>query len=265
MFLNNYKYPYLNLGCGNKTHPDWINIDFAPISNDVLQLNLLKRIPLDDKCIKYIYHSHILEHFTESEGIAFISECYRLLQNGGILRIVLPDLENIVRSYINLIDNIENYNEIDFHKFHRWYLIEMFDQTVREYPGGLMKESLATQDEHLKEFMYNRIGRIEVSKKQKSSKRKSIIFRIKRKLTKILLTEKEYSSLNLGLFRKSGEIHKWMYDKYSLTKLLQDTGFKKVEIMNHESSNIPEWSTYELDVRNGKILNPTSLYIEAIK
>jgi len=265
MFLQNYRYPYLNLGCGSKIHPDWINIDFAPALNDVLKYNLLEKLPLDDDCIKYIYHSHVLEHFSESDGIVFLKECFRLLQNGGILRIVLPDLENIARSYINLIDKKDKYTENDFYKFHRWFIIELFDQTVREYPGGLMKESLTSQDHVLGEFIKTRIGNIKINGKNGASGNKPLLFRLKRKLTKLLLTEDEYRALNIGLFRRRGEVHKWMYDKYSLTKILFDVGFKLVEIKSPDKSNIPYWETYGFDVNDNTVLNPTSLYIEATK
>jgi hypothetical protein len=79
------------------------------------------------------------------------------------------------------------------------------------------------------------------------------------------LNEDEIEALKIGLFRNNGEIHKWMYDKYSLSQLLFDTGFKMVEIKNPYSSNIPLWESYGFDVKSGKVLNPNSLYIEAVK
>jgi len=37
----------------------------------------------------------------------------------------------------------------------------------------------------------------------------------------------EYRVLQVGRFRLSGENHRWMYDSYSLGRLLDATGFKK--------------------------------------
>jgi predicted SAM-dependent methyltransferase len=265
MFLNNYQHPYLNLGCGNKIHEDWINIDFTSTLGNVLKYNLLRSLPLEDGCVKYIYHSHVLEHFSESEGIAFLQECYRLLEDGGILRIVLPDLENIARAYVELINKKEEYSESDFYKYHHWFIIELFDQTVREYPGGAMKESFLVNDPSLKEFINKRIGNIKVNEGLPVSVKKSLSYRIKRLITKILLTEDEYKALNIGLFRQRGEVHKWMYDKYSLTRLLFNIGFNLVELKSPNSSNIPLWESYEFDVKDNIVLNPTSLYLEATK
>jgi predicted SAM-dependent methyltransferase len=265
MFLNSYKNPYLNLGCGAKIHSDWINIDFVSASDEILKYNLLEKLPLEDNCIEYIYHSHLLEHFRESEGLTFLQECFRLLQAGGIVRIVLPDLENIIRCYINLIDNKSKYSEPEFFKYHHWLIVELFDQTVREFRGGLMKESLITEDQELLEFIKTRIGFIKITESKTFPGRKPLFLRIKRKLTKMLLTKAEYEALNIGLFRNSGEIHKWMYDRYSLSRLLSEIGFKQVEIKDPYTSNIPFWGNYEFDVKDNLILNPSSLYIEAIK
>ena len=265
MALNLDKKPYLNLGCGSKTHPDWINVDFIQGQADIISYNLLNKLPFEDKSIKYIYHSHLLEHFSESDGINFTKECHRVLQNGGILRIVLPDLENIIRCYIDLINNKNNYSEPEFFKFHQWLIIELFDQAVREYPGGSMKECLMIQDPELLEYIANRIGTIKITENKYPSVKKPLLYRIKRKLTKMILSEAEYKALNIGLFRNRGEVHKWMYDKYSLTKLLSDIGFKSIETKDPYSSNIPFWENYEFDIKANIVLNPHSLYIEAIR
>lgn len=265
MVLNLDKKPYLNLGCGSKTHPDWINIDFIQGQEDIISYNLLHKLPFEDKSIKYIYHSHLLEHFSESDGINFTKECHRVLQKGGILRIVLPDLENIIQCYSNLINFKNEYEEIEFYKLHRWLIIELFDQAVRESPGGLVKESLMSGDKVLVDYILKRIGPIELNGVKKSSNKKYLFFRIRRKLIKTLLTKKELSALKIGIFRESGEMHKWMYDKYSLTRMLYDVGFESVELVDPFNSSIPDWPSFCFDVKNNTVLNPTSLYMEALK
>lgn len=259
------KKPYLNLGCGNKVHKEWINIDFTSVSKEVMKYDLLNKFPFEDNSIQYIYHSHLLEHFAESDGIRFTQECYRVLQKDGIIRIVVPDLENIIECYKKLIIDRQSLNDESFDKFHRWIIIELFDQAVREDRGGLIKQSLLENDKELQEFIVTRIGRIEIDQKHRESRPKPLLERIKRKLVKMILTEREYRALNIGLFRESGEIHKWMYDKYSLTRLLFNVGFRKVINNDSQTSYIPDWSYYEFDIKDNVILNPTSLYIEAIK
>jgi hypothetical protein len=69
----------------------------------------------------------------------------------------------------------------------------------------------------------------------------------------------------IGKFRLGGEIHQWMYDRYSLSKLLVDVGFTQVEIKDAFTSRIPNWASYQLESKNGIIYKPDSLFMEAIK
>jgi hypothetical protein len=72
--------------------------------------------------------------------------------------------------------------------------------------------------------------------------------------------------LEIGRFRKCGEIHQWMYDRYSLSKLLREVGFEKVEVKNAFSSNILNWSDFHLESDNNELVyKPDSLFVEAIK
>ena len=67
----------------------------------------------------------------------------------------------------------------------------------------------------------------------------------------------------IGKFRLGGEIHYWMYDFYSLKKLLQEAGFKDIKKVSPSKSSIPDWNKFELDIINGKVCDPDSLFVEA--
>ena len=74
------------------------------------------------------------------------------------------------------------------------------------------------------------------------------------------------NSEEIGKFRLSGEVHQWMYDEYSLGKLLQITGFNKIKKVEAIESNIENFNSYLLDIeQNGEIRKPDSLFMEAIK
>lgn len=85
----------LNLGCGSRFLENWTNLDF--ISNDpaLLAHNLLQPIPFHENSFDVVYRSHLSEHFTKSDAEIFIGECYKVLRPGGVIRIVVPDLEPI--------------------------------------------------------------------------------------------------------------------------------------------------------------------------
>src|SRR5262245_56435139 len=47
---------------------------------------------------------------------------------------------------------------------------------------------------------------------------------------------------DLESFRRSGELNKWLYDYFSLTLLLQKTGFCDVSRKTYRTSDIPDWN-----------------------
>lgn len=72
--------------------------------------------------------------------------------------------------------------------------------------------------------------------------------------------------MKIGKFRTSGEVHQWMYDTYSLSKLLFRIGFTEITVRDAFTSRIPGWIAYNLDTEpDGSIYKPESAYIEAMK
>jgi hypothetical protein len=67
-------------------------------------------------------------------------------------------------------------------------------------------------------------------------------------------------------FRQSGEIHKWMYDQYSLRQLLNTVGFSTIKFVTPSESSIANWNSYGLDLKlDGSVHKPNSLFAEATK
>jgi hypothetical protein len=70
----------------------------------------------------------------------------------------------------------------------------------------------------------------------------------------------------IGAFRERGEIHQWMYDRYSLARLLVNAGFCDPRLETAVSSAIPRWDNYCLDARpDGTPIKPDCFYMEAQK
>jgi len=69
-----------------------------------------------------------------------------------------------------------------------------------------------------------------------------------------------------GVFRQSGEVHRWMYDSFSLGRALKDAGFVNVRRCTALESAIPGFESYALDVDERKrIRKPDSLFMEAVR
>lgn len=91
----------LHIGCGRNYKEGWINIDSNPdVRLDVMH-DLSQGIPCFDNSVDYIYSEHFIEHLTYDEGFAFINEAFRVLKPSGVLRIACPDLDVLIKSYID--------------------------------------------------------------------------------------------------------------------------------------------------------------------
>ncbi len=279
------KLPYLNLGCGSHFDKRWTNVDFISTGEGVIAHNILQGIPFDNNLFDVVYHSHVLEHFHKKDGEEFIKECYRVLKPGGIIRIAIPDLEKIIENYTTLLNKLKaNPSDLYLQACYDWIMLEMYDQTVRNSSGGSMLEFLSQEQIINEKFVIERCGYevgsiinyLNESRKTATFK-KSVKYRptlknrivnlpatLKKKLILFLLGE-DINALNIGKFRLGGEIHLWMYDSFSLSRLLNNIGFINVQKCDQYTSKIVNWSDYKLEHFNGHLRKPDSLFIEAIK
>jgi len=258
---------FLNCGCGQRFHSNWINIDHISYGKEVFACDLRQGIQFPDQSFDAVYHAHFLEHLTKSEGVLFVQECFRVLKSGGILRVVVPDLEQIVRSYLFAFEQACAGSE-EWAVNYEWMMLELYDQTVRNYSGGVMADYLLDSNVKNKTFIIERIGQeAEYFFKKKDRKdRKKENPTIREWLIKKILGTADYSALKIGRFRQNGEIHQWMYDLYSLSNLLKKCGFVEIQQRKADESLIKNWIDFQLDAdRSGVLCKPDSIYIEAVK
>ena len=70
----------------------------------------------------------------------------------------------------------------------------------------------------------------------------------------------------LGDARRRGETHQWMYDRVNLSALLISLGYKNIRIQQYNTSLIPGWNQYGLDLTEfASEYKPESMYIECQK
>ncbi len=60
-----------------------------------------KKIPLKDNSVEILYSSHMLEHLDRDEVKLFLKEAWYVLKPGGIIRLVVLNLEKLVKEYLN--------------------------------------------------------------------------------------------------------------------------------------------------------------------
>ncbi len=271
----------LNVGCGRTYHPAWVNIDVEPASADVLRFDVSAGLPFPDATFEACYCSHMLEHLRRSEAARVVSEMHRVLRPGGKIRVVVPDLETLAQEYLRLLNALQGKDgarEADYD----WILLEMYDQAVRDRSGGDAARFLADPGLSNREFVLARIGAeaehawqasrspaaIRLWDRARTRGLRWLIDNIRVRFAAALLglfAGRSASSAYLeGVFRRSGEVHRWMYDAFSLGRVLHRAGFVNVRRCSAFESGIAGFSSYALDVdEKGRVRKPDSLFMEA--
>jgi SAM-dependent methyltransferase len=111
---------YVQYGCGFSCPDSWDNFDASPrlrlqrlplvgwafrfgsfFPRNVHYGDIVQGLPVPDNAVDGVYASHVLEHLALEDCRAALRNTFRMLRPGGTLRVVLPDLENLVRLYLD--------------------------------------------------------------------------------------------------------------------------------------------------------------------
>lgn len=288
-----YSLKCVNLGCGPVfcSDPEWINLDYVPADPSIIQANLLQALPFATDSIDVVYSSHFLEHIPRNCVPSFLDECFRVLKPGGLLRLVLPDLEEMARSYLC-------YRSMGLHEKADFVVIQIIDQAVRRRPGGELGELYAkllsnvSQSEEMIEFIRARNGEsfgmvansdvrkgLGLSRGQTDRKSGSVFSRlnllysrVRRRLysTRIKIgcriLPRDFVSQNVS-FADLGEKHYWLWDLSQLSAVLSVAGFVDVGRMSASTSKYSAFPFRALDLGpNGEPRKgEESMYVECLK
>lgn len=288
----------LNIGCGRHYHSDWLNIDVVSHDENVVPRDLKQGLPGVADFYDMTYHSHVLEHLTPEQGRDLLSECFRVLKPGGVLRIVVPDLEQIATLYLEKLNEVAagaktaarantaagSANQPRLEPSdpallaYQWMTMELIDQISRHDSGGLMGPWMQQADGQLKAFIDSRMGQESVyaqsvaANGQDASRPVRVAppgtqwrWRWAKRCVKWLLGKPAVGWLEVGRFRESGEVHRWMYDRVSLQVLCESIGFRDFAIVDAWESRLPGFSNYQLDAVNNAVRKPDSLFAECRK
>lgn len=100
----------LHLGCGFITMDGWLNIDAIPsvdTGHQYLCHDLSRGLPdsIPNESVDFIFHEHFMEHLTREQALVLLKSCRKKLKLGGVMRLTVPDLDELVRRYnVNNID-----------------------------------------------------------------------------------------------------------------------------------------------------------------
>jgi SAM-dependent methyltransferase len=262
----------LNLACGDQAHPEWTNVEFWPhcvryraplVGRLVRRLDASKAhlngrgvpvrftdlrdgIPYPDGSFDVVYHSNFLEHLGRRDAEQLLRECRRVLRPGGILRVVVPDLEVQARAYLEALADAEAGGPGAADR-HRWAVVELYDPVTRQELGGEMQawmdagwpwEPVAAPAEE------------SAAPAARAGPR----------------TRLRWALIGRPTPESTGEVHRWAWDAFSLARALQAVGFREPAFLSPEESRIPGWERYRLDSGpDGRPRHFDCLYAEAVR
>lgn len=110
IITNNFRSPYLAVGQPNNVSYNikkWITVDLKGADFN-FDLRTKSRLPFADSSKKVIYSAHMIEHLDDDTLTYFFSECFRLLEKSGCIRLEAPNFTKILEAYKD-----KSYNFLD--------------------------------------------------------------------------------------------------------------------------------------------------------
>jgi predicted SAM-dependent methyltransferase len=90
----------VNVGPALSTRAGWVNVDIVRFPGVNCIYDCRKDLPFSENAVRCIFTEHFLEHIDYlEEAPLFLADCHRVLQPGGVIRIIVPDAEKYIRAY----------------------------------------------------------------------------------------------------------------------------------------------------------------------
>lgn len=118
----------LHAGSGKNYIRGWINTDIGNHKKDLVW-DMTQALGAEDASFDAVFCEHVIEHFTRQEGEFILSEFYRVLVPGGVLRLSTVNLSQLISTVYN--QNFFNmFNRIT--KRNAKTISDVFDYAFRE-------------------------------------------------------------------------------------------------------------------------------------
>lgn len=90
-YLRSNREPKLQIGGGWSGRAGWLNTDLESIPG-AMQMDATRTFPFPDSTFAYVHCEHMIEHVDYADGTRLLHQAFRVMQPGGIIRVVTPDL-----------------------------------------------------------------------------------------------------------------------------------------------------------------------------
>lgn len=239
----------LNLGCGSKTSdkPEVTNIDWS------IYLRI-REIALFRPIVPLIFRGERLKKFNAlpsnvmvhdlSNGIPFESGSVDVVYHSHMLEHLDRDVAEFFLTEVHRVLKHGGIQRI---------VVPDFEIACRSYLDHIASSESNPDEVSKHDYYIATLLEQSIRKEAFGTSRQNTLRRF-------------IENLVLGDARKRGETHQWMYDKINLKAKLIAAGYREVHLQNFDTSLIPNWLEYALDIDiTGKEYKPDSLYVEARK
>ena len=91
----------INIGCGSRPLPGWVNLDAARGDKIDVVWDLRRGLPFPAGSCAVVFGEHVIEHISRPDAERLLRECHRVLQPGGVVRLSTPDAGKFLRAYVS--------------------------------------------------------------------------------------------------------------------------------------------------------------------
>lgn len=233
----------INLGSGVWSYPNWIGYD--KIHGKYLNDRTI--LPHKDQSIRYVYSCHFFEHINDKTIIQLLMESNRVLQKGGIIRIVVPDFKTMHERYKN--------NDIQF--FTKKIGTNGRPEWKRHGVQNTLENILSHWFSNYDEIINNKL----VYRGPPKNLNRELVRENAHTLTTEKFSEWLVSNIPKQSYVQTQHINCPTFNK--MKPLLESIGFSNVKVVDHTYSKIADIKETAFDCeRKRKVF---SLYIEAEK
>lgn len=95
---------HLDIGCGLNSHPGLINLDYLWHPGVDVCWDITRGLPFADASLRGVFSEHCLEHFPLPAARALLKEIRRVVTPDGTARIIVPDGELYLRTYVRQLE-----------------------------------------------------------------------------------------------------------------------------------------------------------------
>ena len=243
----------LNLACGSRMHLDWNNVDSSPLARLAKHGTVARLMHamylLSDRRFERLarFDSDILL-WNLTKGIPFDNSTFDVVYHSHFLehldvqagdtflgecyRVLKPSgiLRVVVPDLeVRCYNYMQSLNGLSNESPHTTDAVEWHEWTIREL-----------------------IGQMIVGEPAGTSEQPPVRRAIER--------------LVRGSTARIGEVHRWMYDRYTLREKLRRAGFADIRLESPASGRIRGWAEFLLDVNeDGSTYKPDSIYMEGMR